>query len=173
MESFRNVRPAAPHEFNSVGELMVSVYQQLDGFPKPVEQPAYYEMLANVGSLTTKPGTEIFVAIENDLITGAVVYFDDMQYYGSGGTATREKFAAGFRLLAVDPRHRGKGIGKLLTLYCIEKARDKGHQQLIIHTTRAMLPAWKMYEKLGFQRSIDLDFKQGELEVFGFRLNLK
>ena len=121
MELFKNVRPAAPHEFNSVGKLMVSVYQQLDGFPKPVEQPAYYEMLANVGALTSKPGTEIFVAIENDIITGAVVYFDDMQYYGSGGTATREKLAAGFRLLAVDPRQRGKGIGKLLTCIVLKR----------------------------------------------------
>ncbi len=172
MESFEKVRPAAPHEFREVGALMVRVYEQLDGFPKPSEQPGYYQMLANVGSLTERPGTEVLVAIEDSTIAGAVVYFNDMQYYGSGGTATSEKFAAGFRLLAVDPKYRGKGIGKLLTLYCIEKARNSGHRQLIIHTTRAMLQAWKMYEQLGFMRSTDLDFKQGDLEVFGFRLNL-
>jgi hypothetical protein len=29
-----------------------------------------------------------------------------------------------------------------------------------------------MYEALGFKRSPDLDFMQGELQVFGFRLGL-
>jgi hypothetical protein len=36
-----------------------------------------------------------------------------------------------------------------------------------------MLIAWKMYENFGFERSVDLDFLQGELAVFGFRLLLK
>jgi hypothetical protein len=43
---------------------------------------------------------------------------------------------------------------------------------LIIHSTMAMQTAWKMYERLGFKRSEDLDFMQGELPVFGFRLLL-
>jgi hypothetical protein len=43
---------------------------------------------------------------------------------------------------------------------------------MIIHTTKAMQTAWKMYEDIGFKRSIDLDFMQGELPVFGFRLTL-
>jgi hypothetical protein len=35
-----------------------------------------------------------------------------------------------------------------------------------------MQTAWKMYEGIGFQRSADLDFIQGQLPVFGFRLLL-
>jgi hypothetical protein len=35
-----------------------------------------------------------------------------------------------------------------------------------------MSVAWQMYEKAGFERSPDLDFMQGELPVFGFRLPL-
>jgi GNAT superfamily N-acetyltransferase len=95
-----------------------------------------------------------------------------MKNYGSGGTATLERDASGFRLLAVDPMERAKGVGKLLTTACIEKARDNKSMQLIIHTTNAMRTAWKMYEQLGFQRSEDLDFMQGTLPVFGFRLML-
>jgi DNA-binding HxlR family transcriptional regulator len=38
------------------------------------------------------------------------------------------------------------------------------------NTTRAMETAWRMYEQLGFRRSPDLDFRQGNLEVFGFEL---
>ena len=168
-----SVRNAKPTEFVETGKLMVQVYSQLEGFPKESEQPDYYKMLANVGELTNKPETELLVAVSPDgKIAGCVVYFSDMKHYGSGGTATMEQNAAGFRLLAVDPLYRGQGIGKLLTNECIRKAKDKKLNRMIIHTTMAMQTAWKMYEKLGFKRSEDLDFKQGELPVFGFRLSL-
>ncbi|MBI3135048.1 MAG: GNAT family N-acetyltransferase [Bacteroidetes bacterium] len=167
------VRNAMPAEFEQIGQLMVQVYAQLDGFPKPDEQPAYYAMLANVGAFTQKPATELLVALSPDEeIVGAVVFFTDMQYYGSGGTATQEKNAAGFRLLAVKNNARGQGIGKLLTAACINRAKAKQLNQVIIHSTKAMQTAWSMYEKSGFKRSEDLDFMQGELPVFGFRLVL-
>lgn len=166
------IRNAEPSEFLPIGNLMVAVYSQLDGFPKPSEQPAYYEMLLNIGDFTHKPETELLVAIADDQILGAVVYFNDLQYYGSGGTATKEKNAAGFRLLAVDPATRGMGIGKFLVEACIKKAKENHLSQVIIHSTKAMQTAWTMYEKLGFERSEDLDFLQGTLPVFGFRLKI-
>jgi GNAT superfamily N-acetyltransferase len=167
------VRNAKPEEFPQIAELMIQVYSQLEGFPKESDQPNYYRMLANVGSLTSTPGTELLIAVSaEEKIAGAVVYFADMKYYCSGGMAIHERNASGFRLLAVDPTERGKGIGKLLTAACIQKARGNRSLQLIIHTTMAMQTAWKMYEQLGFKRSEDLDFMQGSLSVFGFRLML-
>lgn len=167
------VRNAVPDEFEQIGKLLVLVYSQLDGFPKQSEQPDYYRLLSNIGEFINRPETELLVAVDRSGYTcGVVVYFGDMQYYGSGGTATLEKNAAGFRLLAVDPAHRGKGIGKLLTMECIRKAKAKNRRQVIIHTTKAMHTAWKMYERIGFERSEDLDFMQQELPVFGFRLKL-
>lgn len=167
------IRNAKPKEFEEIGKLMVQVYSQLDGFPKEPEQPNYYKMLSNIGELTKKPETELLAAVSSDnRIAGAVVYFSDMKYYGSGGTATKEENASGFRLLAVDTLVRGHGIGKLLTNECIRKAKDKKLSQVVIHTTKAMQTAWKMYESLGFKRSEDLDFMQEELPVFGFRLVL-
>lgn len=167
------VRNAWPAEFEEIGKLLVRVYSRLDGFPKESDQPDYYKMLANIGELTNRPGTELLVAVSpKDKILGAVVYFSDMQYYGSGGTATKEQNASGFRLLAVDPLARGAGIGKLLTNECVRKAKGNNHGQVVIHTTMAMQTAWKMYERLGFKRSEDLDFMQGELPVYGFRLGL-
>jgi GNAT superfamily N-acetyltransferase len=168
------VRNAKSEEFEAVGQLMVQVYSQLEGFPKANEQPAYYRTLANVGDFTAKPDTELIVAVSTDgKIDGALVYFGDMQYYGSGGSATGERNAAGFRLLAVDSARRGTGIGKLLVQACIDRAKASKCDQVIIHSTKSMLIAWKMYENFGFERSVDLDFLQGELAVFGFRLVLK
>jgi GNAT superfamily N-acetyltransferase len=167
------IRNAKPGEFEEVGKLMVRVYSQLEGFPKESEQPDYYKMLSNIGELTNNPETELLVAVSSDnKIAGGVVYFSDMQYYGSGGTATKEQNAAGFRLLAVDPSARGHGIGRLLTNECIRKAKAKKLAQVIIHSTKAMQIAWRMYENLGFKRSEDLDFMQGDFPVFGFRLLL-
>ncbi|MEJ8803900.1 GNAT family N-acetyltransferase [Pontibacter sp. H249] len=168
------IRNAEPSDFEAIGQLMVQVYSQLKGFPKPSEQPAYYTILSKIGDFTHKPGTELLVAVAADNeVVGGVVYFNDMQYYGSGGTATQEKDAAGFRLLAVVPSARGKGVGKILTNECIRKAKESQLAQVIIHSTKAMQTAWSMYESMGFVRSEDLDFMQGELPVFGFRLLLK
>jgi ribosomal protein S18 acetylase RimI-like enzyme len=165
------VRNAHPEEFNEIGSLMVQVYSQLDGFPKENEQPEYYKLLANVGEWTLKPETELLAAFNPaGEIVGCVVYFGDMKHYGSGGTATLEQNASGFRLLAVSPHARGQGVGKRLTLECIKKAKEKHHHHVVIHTTKAMQTAWKMYENIGFKRAFDLDFMQGELPVFGFRL---
>jgi ribosomal protein S18 acetylase RimI-like enzyme len=100
------------------------------------------------------------------------VYFADMSQYGAEGAATQERDASGIRLLGVAQASRGVGVGRALTLACIELARGRGHSQVVLHTTRAMATAWTMYERLGFARSEDLDFSQQALQVFGFRKRL-
>jgi hypothetical protein len=118
------IRNAKPVEYAAIGQLMSEVYSQLDGFPKPSEQPSYYNMLANVGGFAQKTGTEILVgATEDEILTGAVVYFREMLHYGSGGKATQETNTSGFRLLAVNSAYRGLGVGKQLTLACLAKAK--------------------------------------------------
>lgn len=163
------VRDAKPEEFKAVGQLMVDVYSQLEGFPKLEEQPEYYETLANVGEFTAKPKTRLLVATDHsENIGGAVVYFGDMDQYGPFDFPKTN--AAAFRLLAVSPASRGQGIGKLLTDYCIATAKKEGYAQMIIHSTAAMQIAWKMYERIGFKRSEDLDFNMNGFPVYGFRL---
>jgi GNAT superfamily N-acetyltransferase/catechol 2,3-dioxygenase-like lactoylglutathione lyase family enzyme len=173
MNSTPVVRDLRPEESAALGQLLVQAYSQLEGFPTPAEQPGYYAMLADIGSFAAKPGARVLVAVSpaGDLL-GGVVYFGDMAQYGSGGAATSARNASGIRLLGVDPRFRRSGAGKALALACIRLAREQGHDQVILHTTQAMQVAWGMYEKLGFQRSPDLDFSQQGLAVFGFRLRL-
>lgn len=168
------IRKAKQDEYDVIGDLLVNVYSNLKGFPKVKDQPKYYELLQNVGELTKTTGVELLVAVGNDgSVGGSVVYFNDMKDYGSGGTAIEEKNACGFRLLAVSPKFRGLGLGKLLTCACIEKGKNNKKEVIVIHTTQSMKLAWKMYERLNFKRAQDLDFMQERLPVFGFRLNIK
>lgn len=167
------IREIRKDEFDVLGRLMVEVYSTLDGFPTPDEQPAYYRMLANIGRFTERKDAGVLVALSGaDEIVGGVVYFGDMAEYGSGGTATAVRNASGIRLLGVSPEARGLGVGKALTMACIERAREREHAAVILHTTQAMQIAWGLYERLGFRRAEELDFMQGELPVFGFRLQL-
>ena len=174
MTASLEIREILRNEYELLGQLMVEVYSNLDGFPTQDEQPSYYEMLANMGNFSDQEGTQVLVAISAEgKMVGGVVYFGDMAKYGSGGTATAERNASGIRLLGVDPKSRGAGVGKALTNACIQLARDSGHSQVILHTTQAMQVAWRLYEKMGFERSPDLDFAQEKLPVFGFRLWLE
>jgi GNAT superfamily N-acetyltransferase len=173
MNSKLSIRDGNADELARLGQLLVNVYAALPGFPKPDEQPGYYDMLAHIARFNEKPGARVLVALsESNELVGGVVYFSDMAQYGSGGTATAVKNASGIRLLGVDPEYRGKGAGKALTLACIELARQNGHAEVVLHTTKAMQSAWVMYERLGFVRSEELDFSQQELAVYGFRLRL-
>lgn len=173
MRAALTIRDARPEEFAALGSLLVDVYSQLEGFPTPADQPAYYEMLAHVGRFTERPGARVLVALSPQAaLVGGIVYFGDMAHYGSGGVATSIERASGIRLLGVDARHRGSGAGRALANACIDLARRDGQQQVILHTTAAMRIAWRMYEGLGFVRSEDLDFSQQGLPVFGFRLHL-
>jgi len=168
------IRDVHADECTALGRLLVDVYSTLVDFPLPAEQPDYYRMLANIGVLTAKPGVRVLVAVTEDgRLGGGVVYFGDMTAYGSGGTAPSVRDASGIRLLAVSPEHRGRGVGRALTQACIDIARAARRAEVILHTTEAMLIAWRLYETLGFVRSEDLDFRQLGLAVFGFRLRLK
>lgn len=168
------IREIRPEEAEALGQLLVAVYSGLDGFPTPQDQPTYYAMLASIGKFSEKPGAQVLVAVSAEgQLMGGVVYFGDMAQYGSGGAATAATHASGIRLLGVGARFRGLGIGRALTSACIQRAKDAGHAEVILHTTEAMRIAWGLYERLGFERSPDLDFIQGALPVFGFRLSLE
>ncbi len=167
------IRDLQPAEQAPLGRLLVQEYAQLPGFPRPQEQPEYYRLLADVAQLARRPATRVLVAVTaaGDLL-GGVVYIGDMAQYGSGGTAPQERRASGIRLLVVDPAARGRGVGRVLTQSCLDLARSEGQAQVILHTTEAMQVAWGLYLRMGFLRSPDLDFQQGALPVFGFRLSL-
>jgi GNAT superfamily N-acetyltransferase len=167
------IREANPDEYSQLGNLMVAVYAQLEGFPGPEEIPDYYDTLKNVGDLTENPKTKLFVAVsDRGSVDGGLVYYGDMKYYGAGGEATLNQHAGAFRLLAVNPNIRGKGLGKRLIQACFDQARKEGFDQLLIHSTKYMMVAWKMYERMGFTRFPEIDFEKSGVKVHGFRYEL-
>lgn len=167
------IRDAQPEEYAALGALTAARFAALEGFPSPEEQPEYYATLRDVTLRVTHPSVRNLVAMRGDIVLGGVTFVGDMAHYGApGGNAHHEQHAAGMRLLAVAPEASGQGIGRALTLECIRLARASGQATLILHSTRAMPAAWKLYESLGFQRATDLDFMQGTLLVEGFRLPL-
>jgi len=115
-----NIREAQPAEFSLLGELTVGAYASLPGMPAVVEQAGYYEVLRDVAKRTGTPATSVFAAVSGrGELLGTVNFFADMRRYGSGGSAGSVSNAAGIRYLAVKPEHRGSGIGRSLTLYCV------------------------------------------------------
>jgi len=167
------IRLARPEELAALGALVADAYAALPGMPTPDEQPGYYAMVRDAPARVRNPAIQVVAAVATGgELLGSADLITEMAHYGSGGTATRRSDAAGIRLLAVTPAARGRGVGKALTRDCIERARALGRSSVVLHTTRAMETAWRMYEQLGFRWSPDLDFRQGVLEVFGFELPL-
>ncbi|WP_299457205.1 GNAT family N-acetyltransferase [uncultured Microscilla sp.] len=168
-----NIREAQSNEYKALGQLMLRVFSSLEGFPSRAEHPTYYALLDNVGKLNEKASTEILIArsTDNELL-GGVVFVGNMQDYSSKGVTTTIQNASGIRLLVVSPAARGQGVGKALTEACLQRARNLESQQMILHTTQAMKVAWGMYERMGFARLPSLDFRQGDLMVYGFYLDL-
>ncbi|WP_022669297.1 GNAT family N-acetyltransferase [Desulfospira joergensenii] len=167
------IRLAGPGEYEDLGRMTARAYEELPGMPGLAEQPDYYSMIQDVEGRAALPGILIFVAVSpgNDLL-GGVTFVGNMAYYHSGGSAGENTDYSGIRLLAVRPGARNIGVGRALTGACIQRAAQIGRRGVILHTTDSMKVAWKMYERMGFSRSPDLDFIQGQLSVFGFRLKL-
>ncbi len=166
------IRDARAYEFDAVGHMMVAVHSGVEGFPRPELQPDYYRLLAHIGDQTAKPDTRLLVALEWERIVGAVVFYGEMAQYFSGGTGSADTDACGFRFLSVDPAARGRGVAAALVETCIQAARAMARRRLVIHSTDAMKAARAIFAARGFRRAPDLDFDQGSIPVYGFRLDL-
>ena len=78
---------------------------------------------------------------------------------------------ASLRLLGVAPAARGRGLSRLLTEWCIARARDQGAARIGLHTSEAMTRARGLYERMGFVIDGDLPMNFG-LRYWRFRLDL-
>ncbi|REJ12434.1 MAG: MarR family transcriptional regulator [Paenibacillaceae bacterium] len=74
----------------------------------------------------------------------------DGQIVGSVMVVQESDEAAKLRLLLVDPRARGLGLGKRLVDECVRFARRKGYKKLVLWTNHVLVQARNIYQKAGF-----------------------
>lgn len=82
-----------------------------------------------------------------------------------------DKDWACIRFLTVDPDFGGQGIGRKLTMLCIERARLNNEKAIALHTSEIMNRARHIYESLGFTIFKELDRRLG-IRYWLYKLDL-
>lgn len=145
------IRPASPDEHDEIGDLMVRVYLA-EGYTRPGSH--YLPVLRDSASRAEK--AELAVAVDDaGTILGTVTYAAGGSPYAETATGADE---AGFRMLVVDPAARGLGVGRALVDWCVDRARADGARVLRLSTQSQMTAAARLYARLGFERTPELDW---------------
>jgi ribosomal protein S18 acetylase RimI-like enzyme len=145
------VRDGEPSEFERIGDLTIAAYEAL-----PVDHlwGGYAAEIRDVASRIAS--AEVIVAIVEDRVQGAVTLATDP---ASPWLEWAEPDEVQFRLLAVDPSARGRGVGEALVRECLARA---GTRRVLIHTTQWMEAARRLYARLGFVRRPERDVSYEE-----------
>jgi ribosomal protein S18 acetylase RimI-like enzyme len=79
-----------------------------------------------------------------------------------------------FRMLAVAPAMRGRGVGETLVRMCVDRFRSEGARAVVLSTLPEMTAAQRLYERLGFARLPERDWSPIDgVELIAFRLPLE
>ena len=166
------VRDARPDERAAVRDLTLRAYAEYATVMTP---PAWAGLDGAVrAALDATDGPEQrIVAERGGRIVGSVfLYPPASDAYGS--LAAAAPGAPELRLLAVATEARGLGVGHALVDECVRRARRAGAAALGLHTSASMRVARRMYERMGFVRAPERDFRpEGAELVEGYRLPLR
>jgi GNAT superfamily N-acetyltransferase len=143
------LRQVVPDEFAEVGRLTVEVYVE-DGFIDP--EDGYVSELADTRRRARE--AEVWVAVEDGQLLGSVTFCPVGSLFREiGGDDEGE-----FRMLAVRPDARGRGVGRALVELCVRRARELGYAGIRMSTMDRMASAHRVYERLGFTRAPEDDW---------------
>lgn len=159
------IRAAEPAELTAVGALTLAAYVA-DGFL--TDEADYAGQLLDATGRAAE--ADLVVATdESGTLLGTVTYV-------VAGTPWAEVSATGeaeFRMLAVAPEGRGCGVGTALSAWCVDRARSQGRTAVVLSTMSQMGSAHRLYERLGFTRAPELDWKPvPHVQLIGYRLDL-
>jgi GNAT superfamily N-acetyltransferase len=101
---------------------------------------------------------------------GAFFVARDEKLLGCAGMFPVEDGVFELRKMYLDPRARGRGIGKALWAACLAFARERGARRIVLDTTAQMTAAIAFYEQCGFVRD-DAQLRGARCHR-GYRLDL-
>ena len=161
------IRPVRQDEYAALGELTVAAYR---GLPIAMPHQDVYDIqLRDVARRAETSCVLVAVEPEGELL-GGVTYVRGPDDPYSEDLAEGQ---GGMRMLAVDPASQSRGIGRALTLACLERARSEGRRGFALHTGDRMPAAKHLYESLGFKRVRATDFSPAPgIELIGYALDL-
>lgn len=157
------IRPARPDEYAAVGAATVAAYRAAG-----MAHGEYVTRLRDAARRADE--AELLVAVDTGgVVLGSVTFCPA----GSSWREVAREDEAEFRMLAVDPRAQGHGIGRALVEACLDRTRELGLRGLALSTPQHNGPAHRLYEQLGFHRDPDRDWAPipgVELIVYHIRL---
>ncbi len=161
------IRGVAPHEAEAVGELCVTAYLH-DGLLDPDGEAPYVMTLRDTAGRAA--AAEVLVAAEADgTLLGTVTWSP----YGSSYAETSRPGEGEFRMLAVGPRARRRGVAEALVRACLERARAGGMYRVVLSSKEAMTSAHRLYARLGFTRTPERDWSPVPgVDLWSFSLEL-
>jgi len=159
------IRQARPAEYAAVGELTAQAYLH-DGLP---DWAAPY--LAELRDAAARAAAaDLLVAVDaGGTLLGTVTFTPPGSRYGEITDGPAE---AGFRMLAVAAAGQRRGVGTALVLACIDRARAAGCARLRLSTAPRMAAAQRLYERLGFVRTPELDWAPSSVALLTYVLEL-
>lgn len=152
------VRPALETEFEAVGRLTHAAYRN------------DYDLREFYANDLLHPETRVddyAIWVADDAATGELLgTVCILRPEGRLGHGLREGELY-FRLLAVSPTARRRGIGTRLTQLAFDIARERGLHTVALNSGPDMLAAHALYRSLGFVRDTarDVHFREGGAEV--------
>lgn len=159
------IRPAHDEELGAVGALTLDAYAA-DGFVAAVGD--YAEELRDAATRARE--AELYVAVAEDgRLLGTVTYCPaGSPYQEVAGPSEGE-----FRMLAVAPEARGRGVAEALVRMCVERSEELGYDALVLSSMPTQEQAHRIYARVGFRRTPELDWKPTpEVDLLAFRLEL-
>lgn len=134
------IRLADPAEYAAIGELSYAAYRN-----DYMISDGYRAQLLDTAGRTDE--YEIWVAADADgTLVGTVSILRDGNDLG-GALRDGELY---FRLLAVSPDARRRGIGARLTAFTLDEARRRGYRAVALNSGEHMTGAHALYTSLGF-----------------------
>jgi GNAT superfamily N-acetyltransferase len=157
------IRLVHPSEAAALGELTVAAYTAAPGFGA---DDAYFAELADVARRAAL--ARVLVAVEDGTLVGGVTYVPGPGPYAEFD----DPEGAGVRMLAVAPEAQARGVGTALIRACVGRVRAEGRSRLWLHTTPQLAIAQRIYEREGFRRAPENDWKGEDLHLIAYVLEL-